>query len=308
MNQHPWKILKELLKSKSLTQRQFAQLIWKKVSEVNELINSKRNITVQWDILLSHFLWTEPKYWLNLQNDYDYELAQESFNKDLLEKDKQEHEDIETLYKKPIQVASDRAQKLNKKEEEQEALSYSVMSKNINPTETNQVKKISNKPHNISKENQNNDKEKIFSQPNYNLNKEDNLDKDSKNLQKIEKINSLSKQRSSNLDSSRNPTTTSNVGPEWQEKKDKYFYQMIYREDDKFDSYFSSKDKIKQHWSKLNNIDKHWKNKKNPPVLRNPHPLSADQAGFKKEDKKLDEKKDYPKDHHKYKERIFRNF
>lgn len=306
MNQHPWKILKELLKSKSLTQRQFAQLIWKKVSEVNELINSKRNITVQWDILLSHFLWTEPKYWLNLQNDYDYQLAQESFDKDLFEKNKLEHEASEILDKKPIEIASDSYQKINKKEEKKEALSSPPRNKEINSTEIKQPQKTANKSQDISKENQNNKKEKILSQRSYNLNKEDNLDKDSENLQKIEKSNSLSKQKLSNLDSGRNPNTTSGVRPEWQDKKDKYFYQMIYRDNDKFDSYFPQK-KEKKHWSKSINIDQ---DKKNKSLSSNNNTTSQ-----KTTESKWQEKNQWnietPKhwnNIHKKKEHIFRNF
>jgi len=71
---HPWYYILQEIKKKGRTQKQFAYLLWKKVSEVNELINGKRNITVQWDILLS-IIFDEPeKKWLNAQNKYDYHL------------------------------------------------------------------------------------------------------------------------------------------------------------------------------------------------------------------------------------------
>lgn len=43
------------------------------MSEINELIKGKRNITLAWDYLLSQFFQTELKYWLGRQIDYDYE-------------------------------------------------------------------------------------------------------------------------------------------------------------------------------------------------------------------------------------------
>lgn len=45
----------------------------KPTSELNELLKGKRNITVQWDILLSKFLETPPKKRLLAQIDYDYD-------------------------------------------------------------------------------------------------------------------------------------------------------------------------------------------------------------------------------------------
>lgn len=48
-------------------------MIGKKISEVNELIKGKRNITVQWDILLSTVFGDPEQKRLKLQNDFDYE-------------------------------------------------------------------------------------------------------------------------------------------------------------------------------------------------------------------------------------------
>ena len=46
--------------------------MWKKISEVNELLKWKRNITIQRDYLLHQTLWTPVKYWIIKQIDYDY--------------------------------------------------------------------------------------------------------------------------------------------------------------------------------------------------------------------------------------------
>jgi plasmid maintenance system antidote protein VapI len=48
-------------------------MIGKKTSEINELIRGKRNITVAWDIILSKYLSTTPKFRILKQVDYDYE-------------------------------------------------------------------------------------------------------------------------------------------------------------------------------------------------------------------------------------------
>ncbi len=74
MLEHPWIELQLLIKEKWLTQKAFASILWKKVSEVNELLKWKRNITIQRDYLLHQTLWTPIKYWILKQIDYDYSL------------------------------------------------------------------------------------------------------------------------------------------------------------------------------------------------------------------------------------------
>lgn len=71
--QHPGQLLQQELTSRWLTQKQFAAMIGKKISEVNELIKGKRNITVQRDILLSTVFGDPEQKRLKLQNDFDYE-------------------------------------------------------------------------------------------------------------------------------------------------------------------------------------------------------------------------------------------
>ena len=109
---HPWIELQLLIKEKWLTQKAFSSILWKKVSEVNELLKWKRNITIQRDYLLHQTLWTPIKYWILKQIDYDYSLLdiEESSNSSLLIGDGQdevsshqtshskpeEHENLET--------------------------------------------------------------------------------------------------------------------------------------------------------------------------------------------------------------------
>lgn len=59
------------------------------MSEVNELIKGKRNITVQWDILLSALFDDPEQKWSRLQLEYDYHIAKGSI-------DTQKLQDIKT--------------------------------------------------------------------------------------------------------------------------------------------------------------------------------------------------------------------
>ena len=88
MIEHPWIELQVLIKEKWLTQKAFSSILWKKVSEVNELLKWKRNITIQRDYLLHQTLWTPIKYWILKQVDYDYSLLDiEEFSSSPLDKE-----------------------------------------------------------------------------------------------------------------------------------------------------------------------------------------------------------------------------
>lgn len=78
---HPGRHLWNKLKENNRTQKQFADLLGKKVSEVNELINGKRNITIQRDIFLSVAFDQEEGNWITMQNEYDYAIAKMKLDK-----------------------------------------------------------------------------------------------------------------------------------------------------------------------------------------------------------------------------------
>ena len=99
-NQHPGKLIQQELTSRWLTQKVFANMIGKKISEVNELIKGKRNITVQRDILLSIVFDDPEQKWIKLQNDYDYSIAKANMSPKIQEilsqkKKTKEHEVFE---------------------------------------------------------------------------------------------------------------------------------------------------------------------------------------------------------------------
>lgn len=73
---HPWIEIQDIIREKWLTQKAFSILLGKKVSEVNELLKGKRNITIQRDYALHKALWTPIKYRILKQVDYDYSLLE----------------------------------------------------------------------------------------------------------------------------------------------------------------------------------------------------------------------------------------
>lgn len=84
---HPWVQLKMALKNINITQKKFAEIIQKSETEVNELINWKRNITTDWANRIWIYLWLNSKIWLNMQNNYDqYIYFQNQENLNILKK------------------------------------------------------------------------------------------------------------------------------------------------------------------------------------------------------------------------------
>jgi len=75
-------------------------MIGKKISEVNELIKGKRNITVQRDVLLSVVFDDPEQKRIKLQNNFDYSVAKANMTQKIQEvlskkKKTKEHEVFE---------------------------------------------------------------------------------------------------------------------------------------------------------------------------------------------------------------------
>lgn len=69
---HPGRYLLQEIKAKGRNQKQFSAILGKKISELNELINGKRNITIQRDILLGAAFGDPEGKWIHMQNQYDF--------------------------------------------------------------------------------------------------------------------------------------------------------------------------------------------------------------------------------------------
>ena len=92
---HPGKEIMMRLQDLGVTQKSFSEQIGKRVSEINELIKWKRNITIGWDYILSNFFHTEYKYWILKQVGYDYEqfLAEMDLKEQFIERKREERKE-----------------------------------------------------------------------------------------------------------------------------------------------------------------------------------------------------------------------
>ena len=68
---HPGEILGEEIESRGISQSRLAQEIGIKVSLLNELINGKRDFTIEYALLLEASLGIEADFWINLQNSFN---------------------------------------------------------------------------------------------------------------------------------------------------------------------------------------------------------------------------------------------
>ena len=83
---HPGEVLRDELENLSLTQSALAEHIGVLPKTINEICRGKRGISAEMAIKLARALGASPRFWLNLQNNW--ELSQ------LEEKD---YEDIEPI-------------------------------------------------------------------------------------------------------------------------------------------------------------------------------------------------------------------
>jgi addiction module HigA family antidote len=73
---HPGEILLEdFLKPLGITARQLAADIDVSPSRISELVNGHRPITADTALRLGMFFSMEPRFWLNLQTEYDMRIA-----------------------------------------------------------------------------------------------------------------------------------------------------------------------------------------------------------------------------------------
>ncbi len=67
---HPGEILREEIESRGITQTKLANDLGMKISLLNELINGKRDFTIEYALMIEAALGIDADFWINLQNDY----------------------------------------------------------------------------------------------------------------------------------------------------------------------------------------------------------------------------------------------
>ncbi len=68
---HPGEILREELECRGITQTKLANEIGVKVSLLNELINGKRDFTIEYAMMIEAALDIDADFWMNLQSAYN---------------------------------------------------------------------------------------------------------------------------------------------------------------------------------------------------------------------------------------------
>ena len=68
---HPGEILREELECRGITQTKLANEIGVKVSLLNELINGKRDFTIEYAMMIEAALGIDADFWMNLQFTYN---------------------------------------------------------------------------------------------------------------------------------------------------------------------------------------------------------------------------------------------
>lgn len=68
---HPGEILREEIESRNISQTKLANEIGVKVSLLNELINGKRDFTIEYALMMEAALGIDADFWINLQTNYD---------------------------------------------------------------------------------------------------------------------------------------------------------------------------------------------------------------------------------------------
>jgi HTH-type transcriptional regulator/antitoxin HigA len=83
---HPGELIKDELAARNLTQTQLAELISVKLPNLNDVIKGKRSVSAELAVLLEFALDIPATYWLNLQSQYDIDIA--NLNSTIIQKKK----------------------------------------------------------------------------------------------------------------------------------------------------------------------------------------------------------------------------
>lgn len=68
---HPGEVLREEIDSRHITQTQLANELGMRVSLLNEIIKGKRNITIEYAMMLEAALGIDADFWITMQTNYD---------------------------------------------------------------------------------------------------------------------------------------------------------------------------------------------------------------------------------------------
>ena len=83
-NIHPGDVLlHEFLEPMAISQNRLARDISVPPRRINEIVLGKRSVTADTALRLARYFGSSEKFWLGLQDDYDFELAKEKLGKSI---------------------------------------------------------------------------------------------------------------------------------------------------------------------------------------------------------------------------------
>jgi addiction module HigA family antidote len=84
MKSHPGEILKkQFLEKNGISVYRLAKSCRLSQTRIGQIINKKRGITPETALKIAKFLGNKAEYWLELQNEYELDIARKELKKDL---------------------------------------------------------------------------------------------------------------------------------------------------------------------------------------------------------------------------------
>jgi antitoxin HigA-1 len=74
---HPGELLRDELNEIGVSLNELGRALRVPMNRISAIVNGKRAITVDTAMRLARYFGTSPQYWLNLQNAYDLEVAEQ---------------------------------------------------------------------------------------------------------------------------------------------------------------------------------------------------------------------------------------
>jgi antitoxin HigA-1 len=78
---HPGKYLKEILDDLGVSQYRLAREIGVPAMRISHIVNGARPVTAELALRFGRYFGQNPRYWLNLQNRYDMDVAEDAIGK-----------------------------------------------------------------------------------------------------------------------------------------------------------------------------------------------------------------------------------
>jgi antitoxin HigA-1 len=80
---HPGRILKRELKARELSANALALALRTPSGRITDILNGKRAVTTETAMRLGRYFGQSPRFWINLQSNYDLALAEAEIGKRL---------------------------------------------------------------------------------------------------------------------------------------------------------------------------------------------------------------------------------